>query len=189
MKLLSFVGLILISTLVFANEHGGGAGHDEIPLKTIMYQSINVTILFAGLFYFLKNPVKSFFKEKKELFLSAAQKAQEAKAAAEEEHLAIQVKLTKLESTADESISRARAEAADLKKQLIQEAHTISKRIKSEAEAAAKLEIEKAKNKLREDMILEATKLARAQFVAGVSADDHKRLQGDFIDNIKAVQP
>ncbi len=82
MKLISFLTLIFISSLVFANESGHGGGHDEIPLKTIMYQTINVTILFAGLFYFLKNPVKTFFKEKKEQFLSSAEKAQSAKAAA-----------------------------------------------------------------------------------------------------------
>jgi len=189
MKQTLFLALIFLSILVQASGGEQGAGHDAVPVKTMIYQSINVTILFAGLIYFLKNPIKNFFQEKKSLFLSASEKAQAARAAAEQEHVEIQVKLTKLESTADESISRARAEAADLKKQLIEEAHTISKRIKSEAENAAKLEIEKAKNHLREQMIIEAVKLTRNQLNTKVSSEDHKRLQGDFIESIQAVQP
>jgi len=188
MKFFIFFFTILISIISFASESAHG-GHEEIPVKTIIYQTINVTIMFAALFYFLKNPVKDFFKQKKDLFLSFAERAQSQRQAAEEQHQEIKVKLTKLESTADESISRAKAEAADLKKQLIDEANSLSKRIKTEAETTAKLEIEKAKNHLREEMIKEATALARNQMSTKVSTEDHKRLQGEFIESIQAVQP
>jgi len=189
MKCFFFFIATLLSIMAQASGGEQGSGHDAIPVQTLIYQTINVTILFAGLIYFLKNPIKNFFLDKKTLFLSASEKAQAARAAAEQEHIEIQVRLTKLESTTDESISRARAEAADLKKQLIEEAHIISKRIKSEAESAARLEIEKAKNHLREQMIAESVKLTRTQLNTKVSSEDHKRLQGDFIESIRAVQP
>lgn len=184
-----FISTLATSSLCLASGAAHeGHGLDDHQIKTIIYQTINVSILFAGLFYFLKNPIKSFFKDKKANFILAAEKAQSIKASAEKEHMEIQVRLTKLESTSDESVSRARAEAADMKKQLIAEANSVYSRIRNEAEAAAKLEVEKAKKTLREQLILDATQMAHEQMKTKVSGDDHKRLQGEFIHNIEAVQ-
>lgn len=186
--IISLLFFTSLQVLASGNTHSVSGDH-EIPVKVIIYQTINVSILFAGLFYFLKKPVKNFFLEKKTQYILAAEKAQSAKFAAEQENLAIQVKLTKLESTADESIMRARAEAADLKNNLVNEAQLLSQRIKLEAENAAKNEIEKAKNKIREELIIESMKLARTQVKTIVSKEDHRRLQNEFIESINAVQP
>ncbi|GIL17174.1 MAG: hypothetical protein BroJett040_09250 [Oligoflexia bacterium] len=183
-------GLLLLAALAQASDaaHGGGHGLDAHAIKTIIYQIINVSIMIGGLFYIMKKPVKDFFKGRREAYLHAAGRAQAARAKAEEEHLDIKVKLTKLESTADESISRAKAEAADLRSSIMAEAEELSKRIRKEAEAAAQLEIEKAKTHLREDMIREAAKLAAHNMQSSVTSEDHKRLQSEFINNIQAVQ-
>jgi F-type H+-transporting ATPase subunit b len=180
------IAIILVGTAVQASTD---TGHQEVPIRTMIYQTINVALLFAGLFYFLKNPIKQMFKEKKETFVAYAEKAKQARVAAEQENMEIQVRLTRLESTAEESILRAKAEAADLKLQLIAEANEISRRIKQDSEASVRLEIEKAKVILREKMIKQSTQMARAQMGSKVSHEDHKRLQGDFIESIKAVQP
>jgi F-type H+-transporting ATPase subunit b len=182
-----FVFILFLAVRAYASTSGDH--HDEVPVKTIIYQLINVTILFSGLFYYLKNPIKQMFKEKKETFVAFAEKAKQARVAAEQEHMDIQVRLTKLESTAEESILRAKAEAADMKQQLIAEANEVSRRIRQDSEAAVRLEIEKAKVTLREKMIRQATQMARNQMDSKVSQEDHKRLQGDFIESIKAVQP
>ena len=165
-----------------------GAGGDGVPTKMITYQAINVFLMIAGLIYFLRGPIRTHFLQRRSTFLSAAQKAEAVRAAAEQEQQGIQVRLSKLESTADESVARARAEAADMKKQLISEAESISKRIRSEAELAAHLEVEKAKNQLREMLINESLKVARGEINQKVTAADHQRLQSDFINHIQVVQ-
>lgn len=169
-------------------EHGGEHGAIHIPTKLITYQAINVIIMFAALIYFTRAGVRKFFEEKRATYLSAAQKAESARRAAEEEHNQIQVRLSKLENTADESVSRARAEAADMKKQLIAEAEALSKRIREEAEQSARMEIQRAKNQLREALIRDSVEAAKGQLGTKVSAEDQKRLQSDFISNIQAVQ-
>jgi F-type H+-transporting ATPase subunit b len=171
-----------------AHQAAGGEHHEAIPMKLIAYQSINVGAMLIGLAIVLKKPLQSYFREKKASFLSAAQKAESARKSAEEERIKIQTRLEKLESTADESVSRARAEAADMKKQLIAEAEAASKRIRDEAATAAKLEVDRAKIQLREALIKEALELSRQNLASKVTADDHKRLQSDFIQNIQAVQ-
>ncbi|MCE3009408.1 MAG: ATP synthase F0 subunit B [Proteobacteria bacterium] len=177
--------LILMATLPAAALAAGKT--EGVPWGTVAAQAFNVSLLFGGLFYFLRTPVKNFFANKKTNFVSAAEKSQAARKAAEDERMEIQVRLTKLESTADETISRARAEASDMKKQLIAEAKNLSEKLRQEAQAAAKIEIEKAKNSLRSAMIQDAAKLAREEIGTKLSGEDHSRLQGQFIQNIQAV--
>jgi len=181
---------ILLPCLVKAAEPGehGPASLDPHTLRTLIYQFINVALLVVGLVYFLKDGVRQFFQDKQKEFLAAEEKAQAAKQAAQAEHLAIQIKLTKLESTADENLSRAQAEASDLRNQMLKDAQEISERIRHEAKIAALHEVEKARESLRHQMIVEAAKLTEQNMKEKVSSDDHRRLQGDFIQNIETVQ-
>jgi len=166
------------------------AGHDDhsIPAKLITYQTINVVAMLIGLFIVLKKPLQEYFKEKKATFLVAAQKAEAARRAAEDERAQIQARLSKLESTAEESVARARAEASDMKKQMIADGEAMSKRIREEASSAAKQEVERAKIQLRESLIKEALEVSRQQLSSKITTEDHKRLQTDFIQNIQAGQ-
>ena len=177
--------LLLLPVTVFAS---GGEHHGGIPWDTIAYQAINVSIVFGALLYFAKQPIKEFFSGKREAFVQASEKATSVKKKAEQDHLEIKVQLTKLESTADESVARARAEAADLRLALISEAEALSEKMKKDAENAAKLEVERAKISLRRQLIEDSLAQARKQMVAEVSAEDQKRLQENFINNIQAVQ-
>ncbi len=192
MKYWITTGILFLSTIAQAAEEAhhaaGGEHHEAIPFKLIIYQTINVVAMLIGLVIVLKKPLQTYFKEKKATFLSAAQKAEAARKTAEEERMKIQTRLEKLESTADESVSRARAEAADMKKQMLADAEEMSKRIRDEAAAAAKLEVDRAKVQLRESLIKEALEVSRQNLSSKVTAEDHKRLQTDFIQNIQAVQ-
>lgn len=186
--------LIILTTVTgFAAEHGGGEGHghgeaklDEETVRTIMYQAINVGVIVVGLVYYLRKPVREFFAQKHKTFVAAAEKAMTAQKKAEEEYAQIKIQLAKLETTTQESVARAKAEAADLRNSLVAEAHSLSKRIHEEGQTTAILEIEKAKRALRQEMINEATKLAQTQIQSAVSSEDHVRLNKEFIQNIEA---
>jgi F-type H+-transporting ATPase subunit b len=176
---------LLISTAALAA--GGGSGDHHFPWDRFLYQTINVTILAAALIFFTRKGIKDHFKGRHASFVAAANKAQSVRLAAEQENQDIKARLTKLETTADESVIRARAEAAAMKQALIAEADAAAKRLAVEAASAAQLEIDKAKLKLREQLVQESLVSARAA-LEKVSSDDHQRLQGQFIDNMQAVQ-
>lgn len=181
--------LVLFSGLmVWANEEHGPAELDEKTIRTIIYQAINIVAIFVGLYYFLREPIRQYFSQKHKSYVAAAEKAMTAQKMAEEERLKIQVQLSKLETTTHESLARARAEAADLRNNLVAEAQALSKRIHEETHNAAILEIEKAKNVLRQEMINEAISVAQNQIRSAVSSEDHARLNKEFIQNIEAAQ-
>lgn len=179
--------IFIISNVALAEEHAASGGH-EIPFKLIGYQSINVIIMIGAMIYFLKDVVRKFFSEKKEAYMAAAKRAEMARKQAEQERSEVEIKLSKLQSTADESLQLARAEAAQLKQQLMSEAEALSKRIRDEAAITAKLEIEKAKNHLRETLIKDALDQSKKQLEDKITAADKSRLYQDFSKNVQAVQ-
>lgn len=192
LRIFSLLIMVLFPMFVFAA--GGGEHHGEAHLtdhdkQKIVFQAINVGIILAGIIYFGAKPVRNFFNQRRADYLKAAEKSLELKKRAEEEKKNIQAQLTKLESTADESISRARAEAADLKNNLISEAKQLSERLRKEAESTAIVEVEKAKAVLRAQTIEESALLAEKQVATAVSTEDHARLNKEFIKNIETVQP
>jgi F-type H+-transporting ATPase subunit b len=173
---------LLISTLAMA------AGGEGVPVKLVWHQTFNVVLMMGALVWFLKKPLGEHFKQRRELFSAAAAKADEARALAEKERVEIQTRLNKLESTSSESITRARAEAVDYKNSLIKEAQEIATRIKSDAEAAARLEVQKARVAIRDEIVRESLKMTRSSLVAQVSPEDHERLQSRFVEQLQVVQ-
>jgi F-type H+-transporting ATPase subunit b len=185
-----FPFLLVISTsAAFAAEHGGHeVGPVEVP-KVVLYQAINVAILFAGLFYFLKGTVVKFYADRKSGYLAAAQKSQAAREVAEKQFVDIKHKLDQLETSQDESIARARAEANEMKQSLIKDAQEAAARIKNEAEQTAKIEIQKAQTHLREQLLKDSLEAAKAVLSKDIGSVDHQKLQSEFVNKVQAVNP
>jgi F-type H+-transporting ATPase subunit b len=178
------LGILFASMALASSEAHGGHGLDDHQKKVIMYQVINVSLMFFGLFFFGKAPIKKMLAEKRVAYEQASVKAEKVKKQAEEELQEMKVRLTRLDSTAEESIMRARADAADLKKQIIEESVAISSRIKQEADAAAKMEIQKAKRQIRDEMIGMAADMAKNKMSTGLTANDQKALKDSFIQQV-----
>ena len=182
----SLLTLIFAPALVFAagSEHSSGAYPGGVPF-VVVYQAINVVILFGGLFYFMKEPVILLFANRKSQYLAAATKAQTIRQQAEQDHSEIKSKLASLESSTEQSLAQAKQDAANMKTQMLAEAEALSKRIREEAKLAAQLEFERAKNKLREDVLRASFEAARASLGSKVSTDEHRRLEGEFLNKIQ----
>lgn len=189
MKLV-FMLTLLAQTVAHAagDSHGGGHGEGGIP-EVVMYQAINVSIIAVAMFFLLRKGIVETFRAKKAEFLEAASKAEKAVKAAQHEHEEIRIKLQRLETNSEESLSRAKAEAADLRKSIIAEAELVSKRIREEAAATAKLEVERVKNQLREQMIRESIEAAKKMLEQKVGSAEQEMLQKNFTNDIQAVKP
>jgi F-type H+-transporting ATPase subunit b len=188
LKQISFFAILLSAVFADAASGGHGGHHEGIPWTTISYQALNVGMIVIGLVYFLRKNIQAFFKDKNTTYRAAAEKAENTRKAAERERQEMQVRLQKLEGSTEESIARARAEAADLRKQLVADAEAASKRIKEEAKASAELEVTKAKNQLRDYLIRQSLEATRGQLANKITAEDHQRLQSDFVNNVQGAQ-
>lgn len=185
MRLLLSFSILLTPMVVFAA--GGSASGDhhsvEIP-KAVIYQAINVLILAVGLVYFTKGAVVQFFAGRKTAYLEAAQKSALAREQAEKEFTEIKNKLSALDANREESLKKAQLHAEDLKNQILEEAKSVTKRIREEAELTAKLEVQRAQKELRAQLMADSVEAARIVLTKDLGAADQQKLQKDFINNI-----
>lgn len=179
---LAIPGLLIthLGNTASADAHEGG-----IPM-VLWLQVINFTLYIGLIVYLAKKPLQEMFKGRYDGFFSALKKAEAAKAEAEAKRKDIQDRLTKLETSREESIKNAREEAAALRTQIVEEAKALSSKLKADAEKTALIEIERAKTELREDLLSQSVIMAKRILADKMQEPDQKRLQGEFVDKIKS---
>lgn len=180
---------ILLFAAAFALPFAASAaegGHD-IP-STVILQAINFTIFFALLVYFLRKPIREFFKSREQIYRQALLKGEAARREAEKKRRDIQARLRELEASADESLDSARTEATALKLQIQQDAEELANRLREEANRTTQLEVEKARAILREEMLAQSVALSRKLLADKMADGDQKRLQTEFVDKIQEVR-
>lgn len=182
MKSLLFI--LMVSAQAFA---AGAHSGDGIP-TVVYWQAANLVLIFIGLYFLVGKGAVDFFRSKKTDFLSSAEKSKKIRDEAEQKVKEIQDRLTKLESTSAESIERARAESADLKKQLANEAQALALRIKTEATEAARAEVLRAQRELQKDIALESIKMAQEVLKKDTTQADQQKLQDQFSSQIEGVR-
>jgi len=173
----------------WAYSSGGVAHHDVdgVP-RVVLYQAINVLIIFFMGVYLGKKKVIDFFSSKKEQFLQAQDKSRAFLRQAEAEHHEVSTRLDKLKLTKSEALLKAKADATDLRKQIAQDAFSLAQKIKDEAQQTAKIELERAKLHLKEQLIRESFELSKKDLSSKATSDDQKKLQEDFISKVQVVQ-
>ncbi len=184
----SIVYFILFSCVAYSSSghetHGAEAG---VP-KVVFYQAINVAIILIAGVYLGRQKIAHFFNQKKNMFLEAQQKAQAALKIAETEHHEVKTRLEKLKGNKTDSITKAKTDATDLKAQMLLDAQAQAKKLREEALLTAKIEGERAKSQLKEQLIREAFELSKKDLSSKATSDDQKKLQQDFISKVQVVQ-
>ncbi|RYZ85580.1 MAG: hypothetical protein EOP04_15635, partial [Proteobacteria bacterium] len=103
-KWFAFLLILGTSCAYAATGHGDAHGPVEIP-RQVMFQAINVTILFVGLFFLLRTGVVKFYADRRATYMAAAERSKIAREQAEKQYLEIKNKVDQLESTMDETMS------------------------------------------------------------------------------------
>lgn len=183
MKVLANLLILTLPALAFA----AGGHHDEGIPKAVWYQIVNVLILVGGITYFTKDAIVSFFSGRKTEFVSAAAKSALAREEAERQFVDIKNKLAAIDTTRAETLKKAEAHAADLKKQIADEANEVTRRIREEAALTARLEGERAQRELRQNLLKDSVQAAQIVLSKDIGAADHQKLQKEFIKDIDGV--
>ncbi|MEY4617421.1 MAG: synthase chain [Pseudomonadota bacterium] len=185
-----------LSTFIIVNSAvaSSGGGHDVhggdshgIP-TVVYYQALNVAIILIAAVVFGKKSIAAFFAGKKEGFLKAQEKAQGVLRSAEEEYQQMKERHDKLLMNRDESIAKATADANDLRAQIVRDAEALAQKLNNEAHLSSKLEIERAKHELKEQLIRDAFELSKRDLGSKATSADQKKLQDDFISKVQVVQ-
>ena len=175
--------ILILSFPLIASAAGGGHGGGGIP-GVIIYQVINLSILIGIIIYFTKDSIKSFFASRNSEYLEAAKKSASARAEAEKQLQETKEKIANLDRSREETLSKAIAQAEDLKKQIAAEAEGLSRRIKEDANLTVNLEVQRAMSELRAKLLSDSIEAARVVMTKDLGSNDQQKLQKDFIKNI-----
>lgn len=187
------ISVVLAIPFALASSFGNGAEHEgaahggehEAGLPTVvLLQFINFFLYVGLVVYFARKPVSDYFKNRQAGFFSALKRADAARAEAEAKRAEIQARLAQLEASRDESISKARSEAAALRTQIIDEAKALSEKLQQDAKRTAQVEVERAKAVLREELVNQSVAMARRILSDKMQDQDQKRLQEEFVQKI-----
>ncbi|HPI40257.1 MAG TPA: ATP synthase F0 subunit B [Pseudobdellovibrionaceae bacterium] len=184
--------LVILGSLLFfssislaAGAHGASEG---IPVKTIIYQLINVAILFGALIYWTKDKVIQFFFNRQTSYQEAYKKTKSAREDAEKNLEDIKFRIQDLQTNKGDSIIRAQKESEVEKERLLKEAQEKALRIKKETHNTIEVEYSKAKNDIRNQLIEDSMKQARILLSKDIGAQDHQKLQSGFAAHIEEVR-
>lgn len=184
MKILISLSILFASSILLAAsaEHGEGA-----PLGKIGIQALNLGILLAALFYFVKKSIVDAFKQRQIAFNEQSQKTAAALKQAEAELKEIKEKLALLETTEATSIQTAQVEAEKTKAKLVHEATLQAEKLKSDVALIINAEVYKAKNEIRNQIIEKSIATAKESVRGSAQAITEKSGAG-FISDLGQVK-
>ena len=187
MKKISLSVLLLcFSCLALAAEGGHG---ESIPLDKIGWQAVNLGILVAGIIVFIRKSIVEAFADRRESFLSQAEKTKAALKEAELALVEIKSKLSSLETSEARALENAKKEAASARESFIKDAQLGAEKAKRDAEMSLANEVLKAKEEIN-SLIVNQAILKTKQKISANSADrSTSENEAQFIKQLGQVRP
>ena len=171
-------------------EHAGAHGadhHADIPWGSISVQAFNFGLLLVILFVLLRKAVKAHFAERASSYQELVDRAENARREAQRNHDEMKRRLEGLESSAQQNVAKARAEAEELRNRLMNEAKDLTQKMEEEAKRTTAIELDKAKALLRKDLLEKALTSSSEFLKKGLGTNEQKKLQNEFAEKIEVV--
>ncbi|MBO5407858.1 MAG: F0F1 ATP synthase subunit B [Clostridia bacterium] len=156
----------------------------SINLWEMLYALLNLLILYLLVKKFLYQPVKKMLSQRQATIDNEYKEAEEAKQKALSDKQTYEEKLSGAEAEADSLIQSAVQNAGQRELEILAEAKEKADGIRRQAEADAALELKKAEQTIREEIVNVGTLLAGKMLEREMNAEDHKKLIDALIDEI-----
>ncbi len=156
----------------------------SINLWDVLISLANLTILYLLVKKFLYKPVKKMLEARQAEIDKNYLDSENAKFDAESAKESYEKKLSDAKSEADSLIQSAVNSARFREEEIISEAKSEADGIISRAKTDAELEIKKAEQGIKDEIVKVGTLLAEKMLEREISASDHKDLIDSFIEEI-----
>jgi len=175
-----FFGIFMVAQAWAA----GGAEHHTPSITEVIFPALNFLIYLAIIVKFALPPIRSYLKNRRDEVVATMTQASAKKAAAQALVAEYKAKLAALDQRVRSLQATLGEEGERDKAKLLGEANNMAAKIKADASVLADQEVKMARQKIREDMAIQAEATARALLQRNLSADDQNRLADEFIQSI-----
>lgn len=156
----------------------------SVNLWQILISLANLVILFFLFKKFLYKPVKGIMAQRQAEIDKQYAEAQSAQSIADENKLAWDKKMAEAQGEADEIVQRATEKAERRRVQIVGEAKVKAEEIIRQAQTDAELELKKANEQIKEQIVNISTALTEKILDREISEQDHRSLIDEFIGDI-----
>jgi len=159
-----------------------------INFYTMIFQLINVLILFYFLRRFLYKPVGDFLKKRREDLKSLFDQAESRKVEAEGLYKDYQAKLENAHVQARSIIEQAKQEAAALRQELTQKAEQEAENMKIQARQEIERQKARAMSEVTEKVADLSVMISSKILEERLSPEDHRRLIDQVVERMDEAQ-
>jgi F-type H+-transporting ATPase subunit b len=180
----NFLDLFATAQLWASEAASHGAEHHAPSVTDVIFPALNFLIYAFIIFKYAIPPVRTFLKSRREEVIATIAQASAKKAAAQAVVDEYKVKLAAVDREIESLQVTLRDEGERDKAKLIGDANAMAAKIKDDARILADQEVKMARQKIREEMAIQAEATARALLERNLSVDDQSRLADEFIQSI-----
>ncbi len=156
----------------------------SVNLWQILISLLNLLILFLLFKRFLFKPVNTMLAKRQSEIDARYDEADEAKRLAEEDKLLWDEKIGTVKAETDEMIKKAQDSAKRQSETIVTKARETADGIIRQAETQAQLEMQKAEEGIKREIVEVSTALANKLLEREINVDDHRDLIDSFIEKI-----
>jgi F-type H+-transporting ATPase subunit b len=184
--------LVLLASVGFASEGGGGAVHHPdsgAQMKDFGWRVLNFAVLVGIIVWALKKAdIKGSLAARQADIEKSLKDAESARDAAEAKLREYGVKLDQASKEIDELHAAIIREGEQEKNRIIAEASVAAEKIIAQAALSAEQETVKARNELRTEAARLAVEIATGKLTGAIQKNDHDRFVGEYLDKVVQIQ-
>lgn len=179
-----FLDLFTTAQLWASEAASHGAEHHAPAITDVIFPALNFLIYAFIIFKYALPAVRGFLKNRREEVIATMTQASAKKAAAQAMVDEYKEKLATVDRDVQTLQATLRDEGERDKAKLLTDANAMAAKIKEDARILADQEVKMARQKIREEMAIEAEATARALLQRNLSVDDQNRLADEFLQSI-----
>jgi len=173
--------LLIIVSLVYAAEQGGGDGR---KIWDMVWRIVNFAILVIILYKLLADRVREYFSGRRVEIAQLLEDVDKSKRDTASRHAEYEEKLKDVEKDIQEIRQVLLGEIEKEKARIIEEGKIASERLIEQAKDSAQQEIQKAKAGLKDAVADMACQMAADIIEKKITPDDQRRIVEEYLDKV-----
>jgi len=183
-----FLDLFTTAQLWASEAASHGAEHHAPPITDVIFPALNFLIYAFIIFKYAIPPIRSFLQSRRAEVIATVAQVSAKKAAAQALVAEYKAKLAAVDQQLQSLHATLTAEGERDKAKLLADASVMAAKINDDVRILADQEVKMARQKIREEMAIQAEATARALLQRNLAVDDQNRLAEEFIQSIGQAQ-
>ena len=174
----------LVVALSASSAAASGSGVSESQLWDFVYRIINFVVLAAVLIFLLRKPLKSGLKSRSRAIAQELKDLESKRDEARRAYAMMEKRLTDIEKEREDILARFKEEGENEKKKILDDAHLLATRIKSQAQNTIEHETKLAKAELRREVAEMSAAVAERLVREKITHEDQSRLVDEYLTKV-----